>query len=39
MFIIRDKDTGETWFVGTVYEPLSSEDEVGDISEIYNYDN
>ncbi len=22
MFIIRDKDTGEVWFVGTVYNPL-----------------
>ena len=22
MFLIRDKKTGETWFVGTVYEPL-----------------
>ena len=22
MFIIRDKDTGEVWFVGTVYEPV-----------------
>ena len=27
MFIIRDKETGEVWFVGTVYEPLSIEDE------------
>lgn len=27
MFIIRDKSTGEVWFVGTVYEPLSLEDE------------
>lgn len=23
MFIIRDKDTGEIWFTGTVYEPLA----------------
>ncbi len=22
MFIIRDKDTGEVWFTGTVYEPI-----------------
>ena len=22
MFIIRDKDTGEVWFTGTVYEPV-----------------
>lgn len=29
MFIIRDKDTGETWFVGTVYNPLDAKDEVG----------
>lgn len=27
MFIIRDKETGEVWFAGTVYEPLSLEDE------------
>lgn len=27
MFIIRDKDTGEVWFAGTVYNPLSVEDE------------
>ena len=28
MFIIRDKETGEVWFAGTVYEPLSLENEV-----------
>lgn len=22
MFLVRDKETGETWFAGTVYEPL-----------------
>ncbi len=27
MFIIRDKSTGEVWFAGTVYSPLSLEDE------------
>lgn len=27
MFIIRDKETGEVWFAGTVYEPLSLEEE------------
>lgn len=27
MFIIRDKNSGEVWFAGTVYEPLSMEDE------------
>lgn len=27
MFIIRDKATGEVWFAGTVYEPLSVEEE------------
>ena len=35
MFIIRDKDTGETWFVGTVYEPLNAEEETGEIRNIY----
>ncbi len=28
MFVIRNKETGEVWFAGTVYEPLSLEDEV-----------
>ena len=27
MFLVRDKNTGETWFMGTVYEPLLWEDE------------
>ena len=27
MFIIRDKKTGETWFTGSVYEPLQWENE------------
>ena len=27
MFIIRDKDTKEVWFVGTVYEPIEKEKE------------
>ena len=27
MFLIRDKETGETWFVGTVYEPLDWEED------------
>lgn len=27
MFIIRDKETGENWFTGTVYEPTSWEDD------------
>lgn len=27
MFIIRDSSTGEVWFAGTVYEPLSLKDE------------
>ena len=29
MFLIRDKQTGETWFVGTVYEPLDINEETG----------
>ena len=29
MFLIRDKKTNETWFVGTVYEPLDVNDETG----------
>ena len=29
LFLIRDKDTGEIWFTGTVYEPLLWEDETG----------
>ena len=27
MFIIRDKDTSDVWFAGTVYEPLKWEDD------------
>lgn len=27
MFIIRDKDTGDVWFTGTVYEPLLWEND------------
>ena len=27
MFIIRDKDTGDVWFTGTVYNPLALEDD------------
>lgn len=34
MFVIRNKETGEVWFAGTVYEPLSLENEV----EIENKD-
>ena len=36
LFIIRDKDTGEVWFAGTVYEPLSTEDEPMD-KELTSY--
>ena len=25
MYVIRDKDTGEVWFTGTVYEPTKFE--------------
>ena len=32
MFLIRDKETGETWFVGTVYNPLDAKDETGPLS-------
>ena len=28
MFLIRDKETGETWFAGTVYEPLLWENDL-----------
>jgi len=27
MFLIRDKQTSETWFVGTVYEPLEADEK------------
>lgn len=30
MYLIRDKETGEIWFVGTVYEPNSWEDDEAD---------
>lgn len=34
MFLIQDKETRETWFAGTVYEPLLWEDEP---ESIYSY--
>lgn len=45
MFLIRDKKTGEIWFAGTVYEPLSLadepearyEDKYGEIKEMESY--
>ena len=36
MFLIRDKETGETWFVGTVYNPLDVEDETCTVYNISN---
>lgn len=30
LYVIRDKNTGEIWFVGTVYEPNSWEDDKAD---------
>ena len=30
MHLIRDKKTGEIWFVGTVYEPNSWENDKAD---------
>lgn len=39
MFIIRDKESGEVWFAGTVYEPLALEDEpTFEESSKYNID-
>ena len=38
MFIIRDKDTGETWFVGSVYNPLDAKDEPGDIFDFPEFE-
>jgi len=37
MFLIRDKETKETWFVGTVYEPLDAKEETNDIFEAREY--
>ena len=39
MFLIRDKETKETWFVGTVYEPLDAEKETNEIFEAIEYRN
>lgn len=36
LFLIRDKKTGETWFVGTVYDPLLWEEEPERLNDIYN---
>ena len=35
MFLIRDKKTGETWFVGTVYEPLDASEETNEIFDVW----
>ena len=35
MFLIRDKKTGETWFVGTVYEPLDIKEETAENTIAY----
>ena len=32
VFLIRDKNTNEIWFVGTVYEPNYWEEDKGDYS-------
>ena len=37
MFVIRDKDTGDVWFTGTVYEPLSYEEDSSPNKPDYNY--
>jgi len=37
MFIIRDKNTKDIWFTGTVYKPNSWEDDMGDYQPSYNY--
>lgn len=36
MFIIRDKDTGDVWFTGTVYEPLGY-DEDNSPNKMFSY--
>ena len=36
VFLIRDKNTKEVWFVGTVYEPNSWEDDKADYTENFN---
>jgi len=37
MFIIRDKETKDNWFTGTVYEPNKWEDEEEDYEPKYKY--
>ena len=39
MYIIRDKDTGEVWFAGTVYDPTLWEDEINKSGGKHNYIN
>ena len=31
LFLIRDKDTGEVWFVGSVYEPIENDNPYDDL--------
>lgn len=37
MYLIRDVETGEIWFAGTVYEPLDIEDEPEEYIGTYEY--
>ena len=37
MYLIRDLETGEIWFAGTVYEPLDIEDEPEEYIGTYEY--
>lgn len=37
MYLIRDKESGEIWFVGAVYNPLPVSQESKDIPDFYTY--
>ncbi len=39
MYLIRDKDSGEIWFVGSVYNPLNVSEEPNGIPDYYQYSN
>ena len=36
MYLIRDKETGEVWFAGTVYEPIDISEYEAELEEYMN---
>lgn len=39
MYLIRDKESGEIWFVGSVYNPMNVDEEPNGVPDYYQYSN